>query len=100
MARDDDEVMQGRVERILSTFDFAAAAGVLRRHGRRPRGDVRQREVDLGEVELRSLGRRLLLQVCREAGGGAAVCESGGLLALRTPRGELRLYRVAGEMCG
>jgi hypothetical protein len=94
----DDDVMQRRVERILRGFDFAGCAGQLRRYGRRPRGGALQKDADVGEDELRVLGRRLLLQVCRE--GGAAVCASGGLLALRTPRGELRLYRVAGEMCG
>src|SRR5262245_31777834 len=99
MAPDLEEAqLRRRVERILRAFDFAGCAGHLKRHGRRPRGEALQREEDASERDLRTLGRRLLLQVCREA--GTAVCESGGLLALRTAGGELKLYRVAGEMCG
>ena|SRR5581483_370407 len=98
MAPDLQEVqMRRRVEHILRAFDFAACAGQLKKYGRRPRGGALQKEVDLTERELRALARRLLLQVCR---GDYPACESGGLLALRTARGELRLYRVAGEMCG
>jgi hypothetical protein len=99
MAPDLEEMrLRRRVEHILKAFDFAACAGQLKRYGRRPRGGALLKEVDVSERELRALARRLLLQVCR--GSGAQVCESGGLLALRTAQGELRLYRVAGEMCG